>query len=192
MILKLYTLSRRVRDKLFSVCISGAFQSFGRRTVIAMPVRLGNAGDISIGSRVGLGPNCWLQTVPIPGRPRPAIIIEDEVVSVGGTTLSAAEEIRVGRGVLFAENVYISDHNHEYENLDLPVFRQGVRDLRPVSIGDGAWLGKNVVVCPGVQIGRGAVIGANSVVRADVPAYAVAAGVPARVIRSFQPPDSSD
>ena len=52
-------------------------------------------------------------------------------------------------------------------------------------IGDGAWLGQNVVVCPGVTIGRGAVIGANAVVLDDVPDYAVAVGVPASVVRRF-------
>ena len=60
---------------------------------------------------------------------------------------------------------------------------QGIAGVAGVDIGDGAWLGQNVVVCPGVSIGRGAVIGANSVVKDDVPAFSVAAGAPARVVR---------
>jgi acetyltransferase-like isoleucine patch superfamily enzyme len=52
-----------------------------------------------------------------------------------------------------------------------------------VEIGDGALLGQNVVVCPGVRIGRGAVVGANSVVRDDIPDRAIAVGAPARVVR---------
>ncbi len=59
-------------------------------------------------------------------------------------------------------------------------------NVRPVTIGDGAWLGQGVVVCPGVNIGRGAVIGAGSVVRHDVPAYTVAVGAPARVVRDVR------
>ena len=62
---------------------------------------------------------------------------------------------------------------------------QGVTDVRPVEICDGAWLGQNVVICPGVRVGRGAVVGANSAVRDDVPDYAVAVGAPARVVREF-------
>ena len=62
---------------------------------------------------------------------------------------------------------------------------QGIASVAPVVIREGAWLGQGVVVCPGVTIGRNAVIGANSVVRHDVPDRCVAAGVPARVIRKI-------
>ena len=63
---------------------------------------------------------------------------------------------------------------------------QGVDKIAPIVIGDGAWLGENVVVCPGVHIGRGAVVGANSVVVRDVPARAVAVGAPAVVVRQLE------
>jgi len=65
------------------------------------------------------------------------------------------------------------------------VLDQGFERLEPVAIGDGAWLGQNVVVCPGVTIGTGAVVGANSVVTEDVPAYSLAVGAPARIVRRF-------
>jgi acetyltransferase-like isoleucine patch superfamily enzyme len=58
--------------------------------------------------------------------------------------------------------------------------------VMPVLIRQGAWLGQNVVVCPGVTIGRGAVIGANSVVNRDIPDFCVAAGAPARVLKSIE------
>lgn len=54
-----------------------------------------------------------------------------------------------------------------------------------ISIGNNVWLGNNVCVMPGVTIGDGAVIGANSVVTHDIPAYAVAAGIPARVVKQM-------
>ena len=57
--------------------------------------------------------------------------------------------------------------------------------MEPVVIEDGAWLGENVVVCPGVRIGKGAVIGANSVVLRDVPARSLAVGAPATVVREI-------
>lgn len=93
--------------------------------------------------------------------------------------------MRLGRGVLLARNVYVADHAHAFEDTTRAVLDQGVTDVRPVEICDGAWLGQNVVICPGVRIGRGAVVGANSVVRDDVPDYAVAVGAPARVVREF-------
>jgi acetyltransferase-like isoleucine patch superfamily enzyme len=89
--------------------------------------------------------------------------------------------------VLLARNVYVSDHSHAYADVTRPVRSQGLAEVRPVSIGDGAWLGQGVVVCPGVSIGRGSVIGAGSVVLEDIPDHSVAVGTPARVVRSFGP-----
>ncbi|MEG0271545.1 MAG: sugar O-acetyltransferase, partial [Clostridia bacterium] len=61
---------------------------------------------------------------------------------------------------------------------------------KPVAIGDDCWLGANVVVCPGVTIGEGCVVGAGSVVTRDIPAMSFAAGNPCRVIRAITPEDS--
>jgi len=85
--------------------------------------------------------------------------------------------------------VYISDHRHEFGDPVVPIADQGITGIRPVRIGDGAWLGQNVVICPGVTIGRNAVVGANSVVRHDVPDFAVVAGAPARLIRMISVKD---
>ncbi len=81
-----------------------------------------------------------------------------------------------------ARNVYIADHMHAFEDIQLPVLAQGITEVGAVEIGDGAWLGQNVVVGPGVRIGRGAVVGANSVVLADVPDHTVAVGAPAATV----------
>jgi acetyltransferase-like isoleucine patch superfamily enzyme len=97
--------------------------------------------------------------------------------------LSAVRSVRLGRKVLLARNVYISDHVHGHDDPSRAVLDQDLTGIAAVEIGDGAWLGQNVVVCPGVTIGRGAVVGANSVVRDDVPDFAVAVGAPARVVR---------
>lgn len=183
--MRLYGYWVRLRDKLFSVAVSGAFESFGKRSVISVPVRLSGVHRISIGSGVGLGPGCWLQTLDPPGGGRPRLAIGDGVVSSGGTVLSAAREVVVERGVLFARNVYVGDHIHEYRDAGVAVQLQPLAKLAPIRIGEGAWLGQNVVVCPGVTIGRGSVIGANSVVTVSVPEFSLAVGAPARVVRTF-------
>lgn len=101
--------------------------------------------------------------------------------------LSAAREVVLESEVLLARNVYISDHSHSFRDHSKPVVRQGIDGFAPVRIKHGAWLGQNVVVLPGVIIGQGAVVGANSVVRTDVPAWSVAVGSPARVVHCFGP-----
>ena len=103
----------------------------------------------------------------------------------GNCTISAVCRVRLGRAVLLGRGVYIADHDHAYADASRPVLDQGVKNVAPVQIDDGAWLGQNVVVCPGVRIGAGAVIAANSVVKDDVGARCMAAGAPARTVRSL-------
>ena len=178
--LGVYRFAVRLRDKAFSVAISGAFDAFGRNTVIQMPARLVGERRISLGSNIFIGAGSWLQALG-DGR----VEVGDGTSIAGGCVLSAATSVRLGRKVLIARNVYVSDHIHAYGNPERAVLDQGLTRLQPVVIEDGAWLGENVVVCPGVTIGRGAVIGANAVVREDVPPHAVAVGVPARVVSRF-------
>ena len=175
----------RVRDKVFSVALSGSFGSFGRRTVLQMPIRLSGQRRIAIGSNGFVGASSWLQVLEQDGADEIAISIGDGVSIAGLCVLSAVGSIRIGHNVSFARNVYIADHTHLYDDPSSPVLEQGVTACQPVEIGDGAWLGENVLVLPGVRIGRGAVISANSVVNQDIPDHCVAAGSPARVVRHF-------
>jgi lipopolysaccharide O-acetyltransferase len=180
----LYRVSTRAWAKGFSLAAGGAFASFGARSVIQPPVRLVGERRIAVGDDVFVGSGSWLQTLDGFGSDI-AIELGDGTNLAGGCVLSAAVSVRLGRAVLLARNVYVADHGHAFEDTALPVIAQGFRDIRPVEICDGAWLGENVVVCPGVRIGRGAVVGANAVVLEDVPDYAVAVGAPARVVRQF-------
>ncbi len=187
-----YRLFRRSRAKSFSLLARTAFAQFGDRSVIEPPVRLVGEHRIALGSDVYIGSDSWLQALGEAGEP-PAIVIGDGTSIAGHCVLSARTEIRLGRHVLFARNVYVADHQHAFEDPSRPVLKQGIDEVSPVEIADGAWLGENVVVGPGVRIGRGAVVGANAVVLDDVPDHCVAVGVPARVVRSFgssAPPSS--
>lgn len=184
--LQLVWVARRGYRRSFSVLAAGAFDSFGRGSVLEPPIRLLGERRIRIGSDVFVGPGCWLQTLE-EGGADVALEVGDGVNIAGSCVISAVSSVRLGRKVLLARNVYISDHIHAYEDTERAVLDQGVARVDPVEIGDGAWLGQNVVVCPGVRIGRGAVVGANSVVLEDVPDHALAVGAPARVVREFAP-----
>ena len=179
-----YRFTKRAWGKGFSLLASGAFASFGSRSVLQPPIRLSGESRIAIGDDVFVGAGSWLHVLE-PGASGIALEIGDGTSIVGDCVLSAAVSLRLGRKVLIARNVYIADHSHAFEDPSRAVLDQGIDRVGPVEIGDGAWLGENVVVGPGVRIGRGAVIGANTVVLDDVPDHAVAVGAPARIVRRF-------
>jgi acetyltransferase-like isoleucine patch superfamily enzyme len=178
-----WRLLARVRAKLFSLLAAGSFASFGKGTVIVGPLRLEGERRISIGGDVYLGAGCWLQVLD-GERQGIVIAIGDGSSFAGYCVISATESVTFGTRVLVARNVYVSDHMHAFDDAARAVLEQGITRVGAVSIGDGAWLGENVVVGPGVTIGCGAVVGANSVVLDDVPDHGVAVGAPARVVRT--------
>ena len=98
--------------------------------------------------------------------------------------IAAVRSVVIGNHVLTANNVYISDNVHAYEDISRPILHQPVQFKSEVSIGDGCWIGENACII-GARIGKNSVIGANAVVTQDIPEYSVAVGVPAVVIRQF-------
>jgi acetyltransferase-like isoleucine patch superfamily enzyme len=149
------------------------------------PLRFTGEERISIGDRVFFGAGSWLQALPDGQNKTLAITIGSGSSSSGSCVISAVRSVTLEEDVLIARNVYISDHIHKYTDRGVPVKAQGVEKVEPVLIKRGAWLGQNVVVCPGVTIGAGAAIGANSVVTKSIPDYCVAVGAPARVLKTI-------
>lgn len=97
-------------------------------------------------------------------------------------TLAVRSSMVIGEDCLIAEMVSIRDHDHRFDRLDLTTREQG-EVVAPVRIGRNVWLGAKVTVAKGVTIGDNAIVGANAVVTHDIPPNAIAAGVPARIIR---------
>lgn len=176
----------RLRCKCFSVLVSGAFAHFGKETGLMYPIRLSGENRISIGDGVFVGAGSWLQSLPDGANQAVAISIGSGTSIAGNAVISAVRDVCLEEDVLLARNVYISDHMHKYTQTDSPILSQGLDKIRPVLIRRGAWLGQNVVVCPGVTIGKGAVIGANSVVTESIPDFCVATGAPARVAKTIR------
>jgi acetyltransferase-like isoleucine patch superfamily enzyme len=164
------------------------FGRFGEGSVICFPPNaLFNEQYISIGDHTMFGPQITLSAGMVPGQE----MVSDTVITVGdrclfgkGSGIVGHLEIVIGDDVWTGHHVYITDQNHGYADLDLPISRQ-VMPERPISIGSGSWLGHGTVVLPGATIGRHVVVGANSVVTGDLPDNCVAAGVPARVIKKL-------
>lgn len=100
-----------------------------------------------------------------------------------GTIIDANSSVKIGANTFVAPYCFISDTTHNYDDLMTPIRLQGCH-YKPVEIGEDVWLGAHVIVLAGVKIGRGCVVGANSVVTRDLPPDVVAVGAPARIIRS--------
>jgi acetyltransferase-like isoleucine patch superfamily enzyme len=100
--------------------------------------------------------------------------------------IAAVESVSLGEHCMLANGCLVTDGNHRFDDLDKPVPWQGFTTKGPVTLGDNVWLGANVVVTSGVTIGRRSVIGANSVVIDDVPAFSIAAGAPAKVLKRIE------
>jgi acetyltransferase-like isoleucine patch superfamily enzyme len=97
------------------------------------------------------------------------------------TYLEGNGEIEIGPNALLSPGVQVLSANHVFDDPEVPIrFQGGV--YGKVTLGEDCWLGTNVVVLPGVTIGRGAVVGAGAVVTKDIPAYSIALGVPAKVV----------
>ena len=100
--------------------------------------------------------------------------------------------VTIGDNVLMASRVYISDTSHgAYGNMqetqDTPCSAPNKRKLicKPVFVGDNVWIGENVCILPGVRVGHGCIIGANSVVTKDIPDKCIAVGNPCRVVKKW-------
>jgi len=92
--------------------------------------------------------------------------------------------VKIGRFVMMAPEVNIITSSHKHDNCIIPMCNQGLEKTKPVTIGDDVWIGTRSVILPGVNIGKGSIVGANSVVTKDVEDYAIVAGNPAKVIRN--------
>lgn len=92
-------------------------------------------------------------------------------------------EVRIGENVMMGPNCLILTRNHKFDRTDIPMCEQHFTEDKPVLIKDDVWIGQNVILLPGVTLGRGCVIGAGAVVPKSIPEYAVAVGNPAKVVK---------
>jgi acetyltransferase-like isoleucine patch superfamily enzyme len=110
------------------------------------------------------------------------VIIGREVrIGMGNTIIGP---VTIGNGVRLAQNIVLSGLNHNYQDVHIPIHAQGV-STAPIVLDDETWIGANSVVVAGVTIGKHAVIAAGSVVTKNIPAFSLAVGNPAKVIKMY-------
>ena len=170
------------------------FGAFGEGSIICFPATsLMNERFIEIGENTMIGPHVALSAGMAPGQEclsQPVVRIGDRCLIGRGSGIVGHFSIDIGDDVWTGHHVYITDQNHGYDNVDIPISQQSMPE-KPVRIGSGSWLGHGTVVLPGADIGEHVVIGANSVVTGSIPSFSVAVGAPARVVKSMSEADGS-
>ena len=109
------------------------------------------------------------------------IIGNETLIGMGNTIIGP---VIIGNHVILAQNIVVSGLNHEYRDVTIPIHEQKIL-TNPVVIEDECWIAANVVILAGVTIGKHSVVAAGAVVTKNIPAYSVAVGNPARVIKTF-------
>lgn len=104
-------------------------------------------------------------------------------------TISAYQQVRIGEQCVIADRAMFIDFDHGVVEVERPIRTQGIYK-REVEVGSNVWIGYGACVLRGVRVGDNSIIGTNSVVTKDVPANAVVAGIPARIIRMREAPET--
>ncbi len=171
------------------------FGSFGPGSVIGFPSStLYGEAQIHIGADTMIGGWTTLSTGYSPTQetvPSRALVIGDRCVIGLRCGIVAHESIEIGDDVWFGQDVFVTDANHGFAHLDVPIGRQ-LGKHQPVSIGAGSWIGHGAVILPGTRIGRMSIVAAGAVVRGEVPDHCIVGGVPARVIRVISDEERPD
>ncbi len=183
-------------SKLYSIWVRLVypFASLGRNVSFHFTSQLDRqrAFRISLGNSVSLRKDAWLN-VADDSQDRdaePAIVLEDNCHIGYGSIISAKNRIHLESDVLVGQQVIIVDHNHAYEDINVPVVKQNITEGGRIRIGQGSWIGRGAaIICPKGElvIGRNCVIAVNSVVTRSIPDYCVVVGMPARIIRQYDP-----
>lgn len=178
----------RIRNALYSrifrIFYQNKFKHFGRKSRIILPLNLNGVKNITIGESVFVAYKSWLAAVPLTGEAECKLVIGDGTNIGNFNHIYATKSITIGKNVLTADKVYISDNLHGYEDVAIPIIHQQIKQIGTVVIGDGTWIGENVCII-GAKVGKNCVIGANSVVTKNIPDFCVAVGAPSYIIKKF-------
>jgi acetyltransferase-like isoleucine patch superfamily enzyme len=180
----------RVINKLHSMYLSAVypFASIGKSVSFHCTSSVRNPQLIAIGNKVIVYKDTWLHTVLRKDTGGPTLIIDDGCVINRRCHIVARNRIHIERDVMLAANVLIMDHDHNHEDVTVPIKHQGITEGGKIRIEQGSIIGQGtVILCSKGELvlGRNCVVGANSVVTKSVAPYSVVSGNPARVVKQF-------
>ncbi len=164
------------------------FKHFGTHTLLAPGVKIMTPQNISVGNNSSIMSHCIIETCAV-GENNPQLKIGDRVSLGEYSHITCANKVTIGNGVLTGRFVLITDNSHGNNTKDVADIAPLAREIHsngPVYIGENVWIGDKVTILPNVTIGKGSIIAANAVVTKNIPEYSVAAGIPAKVIKTIK------
>jgi acetyltransferase-like isoleucine patch superfamily enzyme len=168
-----------------AICYKLFLGSYEFPGYIGAPLFIKGAKNIFIGRKVrifpGMRAECHLN-----GK----LFIHGDVSIGQGLHIICSSDLHIGLGCLISSNVFISDTDHTFDEIDTPVLSQK-NIVRTTRIGENCFIGVGVKILPGTNLGKGCVVGANSVIKGDFADYSVIVGSPGRVIKKFDKNSSS-
>ena len=178
----------KVKSKIFliihTLLFKFRFKEFGRKSTIGYGCILQYPQHISIGEKVTIANNVWLNAGPKNNNPVALLIIGSGSYIGRNSHINAFNNVVIEEHVLIGDDVYLGDTDHiSNENSELPIIKQGWESKANVLLKTGCYISKGAIILPGVIIGKNAVVGPNSVITMNVPDYALAWGNPARIIK---------
>ena len=163
------------------------FLEFGQASIIHKPMWIHSPRQIAIGKNVLILHGVWLSVEAVAEHlPAPVITIGDNCSIRPHCTIAAAESIVIEEGVVLSAYSTVIDTDHTLTEGAVSVMHSPIV-TSPVRIGAGTWIGERVAVLRGADIGKGCIIGTNSVVKGVIPDGSIAAGAPARVVGQVTP-----
>ncbi|MDX6590463.1 MAG: hypothetical protein QOI84_1737 [Solirubrobacterales bacterium] len=150
---------------------------FGRR----LEIQIGRSGEIRFGRFVWIGDGSKIRCH------EGTVEIGEKTVIGQECTISAYQRVRIGDQCVIADRAMFIDFDHGVVEVERPIRLQGIYK-RDVEVGSNVWIGYGACVLRGVRVGDNAIVGTYSVVTRDVPANAVVAGIPAKIIRMREAP----
>lgn len=162
------------------------FKNVGFGTKICKQIIITNKKRISLGKGVLIMPNGRIELITNYAGELflPNLEIGNYSQIHQSSHITCAKSIKIGNNVTIVSNVTITDIIHPYEDIDLPINQSKLKTF-PVSIGNQSYIYNNSVILPGTRIGEHCIIGANSIVKGEIPDYSVAVGNPAKVIKKY-------
>ena len=174
---------RYVKRHLFALLFGSSFKEFGQRVSIIDADIIEGEEFISLEDNVSFNSKVWLLALKKEDV-EPRLVVQEGATIGRFAHIVALKDVNIGKNVLIADKVYISDNIHSFEDVTQPIIEQEILFKGSVSIGENSWIGENVSIL-GAKIGKHSVIGANSLVNSDIPDYSIAVGSPAKVIKKY-------